>query len=513
MLDVRCEMLDVSEGGESGRSFHMVAALTPALSQRERGQEKTFSRRHEQGGVLIVVLVMLVVLASLVLLMARSMRTEAAASANEAARLRASGVAEGAVVYVRSLLVNSNGVMPKDSEIQREAVKVGDGYFWLLKHDKTQSTVSTQTFGLTDEAGKLDINRAGQDALSRLPGMTADLADAIVDWRDVDDDASPGGAESGYYLALAKPYSTKNEPFESLEELLMVKGFTRGTLYGGDKNRNLMMDAGESGGTTVTGGTSSVQIASPANGVADYLTLYSIPAETTASTSTTTQRMVNVNLQSAERTALIIEAVGSDRAGAVLQRIRRGGMRNILDFYLLSGMSLDEFKRISDRVTTTTVPASGVVATPRGLVNLNSAPKEVLMALGDLTEADAQAIVGRQGDGTGFANLVDILDVVPAERAVSVGSMVGVKPGAVSADIVAVDGTGRGFKRLQVVMNMSGTVLFVRDATGLGWPIDAGILASLRAGQGPSGSAGTAGSGAAGNGMTKVSMIDQKGNR
>jgi type II secretory pathway component PulK len=455
--------------------------------------------------VLIVVLVMLVILTSLALLMARTMQTEAAAAAGETARLRAAGVADGAVVYLRSVVLAADGAMPKDAEFSREAVQVGTGYFWFLKHDKS-TTGTGYAFGISDEGGKLDINRATADALSRLPGMTQDLADAVVDWRDGDDEPGAGGAESGYYLSLSAPYSAKNESFESVEELLMVKGFTRAVLYGGDKNRNMIVDGGETS-STLTGGTSSIQVASSASGVADYLTLYSTFTRSTTGTGGQTQ--VNVNQGSAQLNDLIVQTVGQDRAAAVLDNIRRRRPhRNILDFYVKSEMTLDQFKQIAERVTTTAVPTGNAATAPvRGLVNLNSAPKEVLTSLGDLTEGDALAIIGKRGDGDGFASIVDLLDVIPVDHAVSVGSLVGVKPGAVSADIVAVDGTGKGFKRMQIVMNMSGTVLYAREMTSLGWPLDPNILVELRAGRGIQGMTGLSpGQKESGSGMGSGSM-------
>ena len=37
--------------------------------------------------------------------------------------------------------------------------------------------------------------------------MTADVADAILDWIDPDDDPRSSGVESEYYQSLSNPYS------------------------------------------------------------------------------------------------------------------------------------------------------------------------------------------------------------------------------------------------------------------------------------------------------------------
>ncbi len=55
-----------------------------------------------------------------------------------------------------------------------------------------------------------------------------------------------------------------------------------------------------------------------------------------------------------------------------------------------------------------------------------------------------------------------------------------------SADIVATDATGRAFKRYQAVYSTRGTpptIIYWRDLTSLGWPLDGQILADLRAGK------------------------------
>lgn len=125
-----------------------------------------------------------------------------------------------------------------------------------------------QRFGVVDEGGKLNINSlialdsTGEQlyaALMKLPNMTEDVANAIVDWVDTDDVERASGAESSYYQSLPNPYRTKNGPLNSLDELLFVKGVTPELLYGGDRNRNGVVDGDETDNT---------------RGWSDYLTVY-----------------------------------------------------------------------------------------------------------------------------------------------------------------------------------------------------------------------------------------------
>lgn len=89
------------------------------------------------------------------------------------------------------------------------------------------------------------------DPTSRLlliPGMTNELADAILDFIDDDDTSRTYGCESAYYSSLQPAYTAKNSPLESLDELLLVRGVTSQLLYGEDFNRNGILDPNENDG-------------------------------------------------------------------------------------------------------------------------------------------------------------------------------------------------------------------------------------------------------------------------
>lgn len=61
----------------------------------------------------------------------------------------------------------------------------------------------------------------------KYSGQDEYLADTLADWIDMNDEARIGGAEGvDYYQALPHPYQPKNDYLDSLEELLMIKGYT-----------------------------------------------------------------------------------------------------------------------------------------------------------------------------------------------------------------------------------------------------------------------------------------------
>ena len=92
-----------------------------------------------------------------------------------------------------------------------------------------------------DEGGKININRADEGTLRRVftnlgveePGRTI-IIDSIMDWRDPDHLHRLSGAENEYYLSLTPPYTARNGPFDTVEDLLWVRGVTSEIFYGHD---------------------------------------------------------------------------------------------------------------------------------------------------------------------------------------------------------------------------------------------------------------------------------------
>ena len=116
------------------------------------------------------------------------------------------------------------------------------------------------------------IDTSGRAMLLKLPGMTIDVADAILDWIDEDDEPREYGAEIDYYSSLALPYTPQNGALKSIEELLMIRGVTPDLLFGRDVNRNGIIDVRE---VDLPIGLSTVDDGSMDFGWASYLTLYS----------------------------------------------------------------------------------------------------------------------------------------------------------------------------------------------------------------------------------------------
>lgn len=136
------------------------------------------------------------------------------------------------------------------------------GYFSVIAPVISDAQSKTIRFGLSNESGKLNLNILATeedneldveaitavDRLMYIPNMTEEIASAILDWIDEDDDPRAYGAESDYYGTLESPYYAKNAPLESLDELLLVRDVTPELLYGEDTNRNGILDPNENDG-------------------------------------------------------------------------------------------------------------------------------------------------------------------------------------------------------------------------------------------------------------------------
>jgi type II secretory pathway component PulK len=137
--------------------------------------------------------------------------------------------------------------------------------------------------GLEDESGRLNLNvllvldklvpGSAHQLLMGLPNMTDDVADAILDWMDPDDEPREAGCEIDYYSGLEPAYGTKNGPLDTVEELLLVRGVTPQLLFGVDANRNCQLDQTELMHENTADAPSDPE---SFRGWSAYLTLYSV---------------------------------------------------------------------------------------------------------------------------------------------------------------------------------------------------------------------------------------------
>lgn len=426
-------------------------------------------RHRDRGTVLVVVLVVVFALASLVLTLVRTVHTDAFVSQNVASQIEADIVARAAEQYVLAVLDTQMETLYDLDESDFANVPVGGGAFWIVRPGYDDDDLPA--FGLVNEAAKLDVNSqttlvAAQSGL--LPGFETDLADALTDWMDEDDSTTGiGGAESSYYLGLTEPYTAKNAVLETLDELAMVRGFTHAVLYG-DPSRSQA--------------SSTIQFSSDRylrEGIYDLLTIYSQRPTTAADGS---QRVGLGNQQRPQLLQMLTQRLGQQRGVEIFGAIGNQQLGSPLALAFRTGMTRAEFEQVEDYIALTN---SGL-----GALNLNEASREALLAwqVFGLTTTEIDAVLNYRATNrpSNPRSIAWVLDALPNFSPSSVGATAFAGAGRHwSADIVAVAPRGRAFRRVRIIVDTGTTpmqIIYRRDITDRGLPLDASVLEEMRSG-------------------------------
>jgi type II secretory pathway component PulK len=434
-------------------------------------------KRHRQdnrrGFVLLVVTVVVILLSLAAYSYMSLMETEQRAAGMFGRDVEARMAAESGIEYVASQVALRQSDPTLDlyhdparfynqpmgeSEDARGQVR-----FSVISPSLVGQVDSLPRSGLMTETAKFNINRLLEfendtddttdplTAASYIPNLSEDICSAILDWIDSDEEPRTGGAESSTYESLAVPYSARNAPMQSIDELLQVQGVTPALFYGEDANRNGRLDPSEDDGADSLPNDNQDGILDL--GLRDYLTVSSrernlqstgadkinvnngIVAEmfdlieesfdTETATFVTGYRLTgDQKADSQAQGKLTIEQqqmvdwIAKNLANGELGKVTRGGMD-------LSNPPQASFRSLYDLIdaevqvqingANQTLTSPWSTSDPAGLleqmlileemmtflnddfidgrINVNMAPREVLLAMPDMTEAMADAIL------------------------------------------------------------------------------------------------------------------------
>jgi general secretion pathway protein K len=194
---------------------------------------------REEGVALIVVLLLLALLLTIVGEFAQAMRLEAVTATNFRSSISETWLAEAA--FQRAVAEILPEALSHQLDVGGALVfrRLRLGTPTLPARLDVRLDPGRLSYRITDESARLNLNRASREILDRLfqdAGIEKTdrdvIVDSIQDWRDPNEEHRLNGAESDYYLALPVPYRSKNADFDSVEELLQVRGVTRELLYG-----------------------------------------------------------------------------------------------------------------------------------------------------------------------------------------------------------------------------------------------------------------------------------------
>jgi hypothetical protein len=256
----------------------------------------TRRRRCIRGVVLPLVLIVIALLSLAAYTFSELMLTEYRAALVNQQQAQTRTLADSGIEFLQGFLKETDeyqlqlggrynnpsyfqGILAAEGELARER-----GHFSIISPNLNYGELAGLRYGVEDESARINLNtilladsaatNGARTMLMGLPGMTEDVADAILDWIDTDDQLRDQGAEMSDYANLG--YACKNGPLDTIEELLLVRGVTPQLLFGSDANRNGMIDANELNNPSLasaTGSASGVDL-----GWAAYLTLYSLEA-------------------------------------------------------------------------------------------------------------------------------------------------------------------------------------------------------------------------------------------
>ncbi len=304
---------------------------------------------------------------------------------------------------------------------------------WDIRHAEE----GLELKGPLDLHSRLNINSAQKGQLLLVPEMSIDTVDAILDWRDEDDDVQGIGAERSFYEGRDLPYIPRNGPFKSIAELELVAGAWPEFVRGEDWNLNDRLDPGENDRKLSAPDDDGDDILD--HGWAGYLTARSIDSPLGLS------GFPRIDLRRTS-TEELMDALGVDetQAGALMQYATNdnaplGSLLAVDLGELVGAPSTASSTRSSGRSTAarntttsntqqpavkpltpdqlravfaecTTTDFGGMEPVP-GRVNLNTAGPEVLGILfGD--DGVAESILAlRQSRAEGITSIVDLLEL------------------------------------------------------------------------------------------------------
>ncbi|MFI5244164.1 MAG: general secretion pathway protein GspK [Gemmatimonadales bacterium] len=191
--------------------------------------------KTRRGVALLLALWLVVAIAVVVLQFSLEAKERRTLGLNAAERGQSRAAAAGALAMVEAKLDYALRVAPTSTTGNVGLLRASDP--WLGADSLYSGTVDVDSLPVVVQAldlgERLNINDLTEDQLRTFLAFvlndyaTADqLADAIMDWIDVDDIPRIHGAEKDDYIKAGLLALPANAPFREVEELLQVKGMT-----------------------------------------------------------------------------------------------------------------------------------------------------------------------------------------------------------------------------------------------------------------------------------------------
>lgn len=292
--------------------------------------------------------------------------------------------------------------------------------------------------GVQDAHAKININTMTFDDLMLLPGMTEEVADAIIDWTTPL--AEGEEAQVDDYASMPIPYFSRHGPIRHLAELELVTGVRPQDLRGLDLNLNGIIEpaeleaAGSPGKPAVATGSladfgwsgyvtaASVEGLLAADGL-ERVDLYTAEPRDLLNLIDLTDQQASIliawarNAETALGTPPTMEDYIQTSPAQMAQRLIAAGVQIA---GVTAGPGLNQIRQLTNeqlKVLYDSAVADAGAVLPPGKVNLNTAPDELLEYVTALTATERDAILlYRSQNNNQIASIVDLLNIPQINR-------------------------------------------------------------------------------------------------
>lgn len=404
-------------------------------------------KSKRRGSVFLFSLVSVAVLTLALATAVATQRVEVRVVVNRIDGDRSRLMAESAIQYAMQALAG----------VDVNLVTLNDEWALLGENGAREFLVNDGAFRvqIIDASSFVNINTSTEEHLNMLPLNSEQIA-SLLDWRGPELQPRTEGAKDEFYNALTVPYNTALRGFLSLDELLLVRGFTPQTLFEVQ--------------TDIVRPELQVGLAEEQPTLAELITVDSASPNTDA----TGEQRLNVN--QASEGDLEQAGLTEDLAEAIIRRRNtQGTFTSLAQLFLLQGVTLQTAQVILDRLTVV-----GAETLP-GRINVNTVSESVLRTVPDISDQTADEILRLQGDIQNLGDIanypgvdIDFMRIVGATLTTGSSTFVIRAVGQVNASSYALEAMVRIVEDRPVLVRM-GPVPFEDPIARWGWPEDATI--------------------------------------
>jgi general secretion pathway protein K len=217
----------------------------------------TFKNPSKDGAALLVALWVLVILSLIVGSFAFEVQLEAMLVSHKRKKFHAEIMARSGVEYAKAILdKQSNAKQIEIEDLEEDKDGFMQAALFIKRGLSTTSKIELEggSFSVTLESaeGRLNINTLSREdwldilEMANVPSTDWDtMIDCLEDWIDEGDLHKLNGAESDDPFYQDAGYPVKNGPLDSVEELLLIKGWGADILFGKDADSRNSLSHGK----------------------------------------------------------------------------------------------------------------------------------------------------------------------------------------------------------------------------------------------------------------------------